>query len=176
MQRQSSLRGLTATVAVLVLMGASDSRAQSGSASPVTATGATSVAAPATAAATSTAPAASVASDKIGVELNKLEALPNGCRAYVVVENKGNGSYTTLKLDLVMFQTDGVIGRRFALDLAPVKPSKTSVKLFDLDGVKCDDIGSLLVNDVLDCKSGGGEGDCLERLAVGSRTKAQLSK
>ncbi len=100
-----------------------------------------------------------------------------GCRAYLVVNNKSSRTYTALKLDLVMFQTDGVIGRRFALDLAPVKSGKTSVKLFDLDGVKCDEVGSLLINDIMDCKAGAGEeAGCLERLTVASRTKAQLSK
>lgn len=115
--------------------------------------------------------------DRIALELNKLENVSNGCRAYMVVDNKGARAYTALKLDLVMFQTDGVIGRRFALDLAPVKAGKMSVKLFDLDGVKCDDVGSLLINDIMDCKAGAGEeSGCLDRLTIASRTKAQLSK
>lgn len=123
------------------------------------------------------AAAPSAGGEAVGLELNKLEPVSNGCRAYLVVNNKSGRAYTALKLDLVMFQTDGVIGRRFALDLAPVKSGKTSVKLFDLDGVKCDDVGSLLINDIMDCKAGAGEeAGCLERLTVASRTKAQLSK
>ena len=34
-------------------------------------------------------------------------------------------------------QPDGVIGRRFALDLGPLKAQKRSVKMFDLD-TPCD--------------------------------------
>jgi hypothetical protein len=77
----------------------------------------------------------------------------------------------------VMFQKDGVIGRRFALDLAPLRPSKRSVKLFELDGTKCDDIGSFLVNDVMECRSDGSAvNDCLTRMKVNSLTKVEISK
>ena len=111
------------------------------------------------------------------IELNKLEAYDKGCRAYVVVNNTTEAAYQAFKLDLVLFQTDGVIGRRFALDLAPLKPQKKSVKLFDLDGIACDKIGSLLVNDVVDCKSDAGPlTDCLQRLTTSSLTNVQLSK
>ncbi len=165
-----------ATLALAALLGAAGAVAQS----PAVAAAPASAPAPAAPGVAAQAPAAAtaaVATDKISLELNKLEALANGCRAYLVVENKSERAYAALKLDLVMFQTDGVIGRRFALELAPVKPAKTSVKLFDLDGVKCDDIASLLVNDVMDCKAGAGdEAGCIDRLALGSRAKAQLSK
>lgn len=161
-------------VASLALFAARDASAQAAAApAPVAAPQAADTAAPAAAAAA--APAA--AADKVALELNKLEPVSNGCRAYLVVDNKGPRAYTALKLDLVMFQTDGVIGRRFALDLAPVKAGKTSVKLFDLDGVKCEDVGSLLINDIMDCKAGAAEeAGCLERLTVTSRTRAQLTR
>lgn len=111
------------------------------------------------------------------LELNKLEPYDKGCRAYVVVNNPGATDYQSLKLDLVLFQTDGVIGKRFALDLAPVKPEKKTVKLFDIEGVACDKIGSFLINDVIDCKAAGGSVDgCLSRLTTSSLTKVQLSK
>lgn len=113
----------------------------------------------------------------VAVELNKLESQDKSCRAYLVIDNQGEKAYDALKLDLVLFQTDGIIGRRFALDLAPVKSKKRSVKLFDLDGVKCDQIGSFLINDIMDCKSGNtDESGCLERLSLSTRTNVQLSK
>ena len=111
------------------------------------------------------------------VELNKLEPQGNGCRAYVVVQNDSAKQFQTVKLDLVLFQQDGVIGRRFAIDLAPIKPQKRTVKLFDLDGLACDRIGSLLINDVVECKTAEGPlDDCLAGLTVKSLTNVQLTK
>jgi len=94
-----------------------------------------------------------------------------------VVSNTSSTAYEALKLDLVMFKTDGIIGRRFALNLAPIRPSKRSVKLFDLDDTKCEDIGSFLVNDVMECRAGDqAHQDCLARLKVSSLTKVEISK
>ncbi len=113
----------------------------------------------------------------VALELNKLETTDKGCRAYIVVNNPGDTAYQSLKLDLVLFQTDAVIARRVALDLAPVKAQKKSVKLFDLDGMACDKIGSFLINDVLDCKSDAGPVDgCLQRLTTSTLSNVKLTK
>jgi hypothetical protein len=121
--------------------------------------------------------AAPAAADDISLELNKLEKSEKGCRAYVVVNNPTQTSYDAFKLDLVLFQTDGVIGRRFALDLAPVRPEKSTVKLFDLDGTDCENIGKFLVNDIMECRTSSGPAtDCLARLKVKTLTKVEITK
>lgn len=121
--------------------------------------------------------AANAESGALKVELNKLEAQDKGCRAYVVVTNGGQTTYKTMKLDLVMFRTDGVIGRRFAIDLAPIAADKRSVKLFTLDGTPCEEVGSLLINDVMECATDAGPADnCLAQMSLSSLSKVQLSK
>jgi hypothetical protein len=113
----------------------------------------------------------------LSLELNKLEPQGQGCRAYVVATNKGQADYQTLKFDVILFQTDGVIGRRFAIDLAPLKPGKRTVKLFDIDNTACDQIGSFLINEAIDCKTASGPvEDCLANITTSSLAKAQLSK
>lgn len=125
----------------------------------------------------------------ITLELNKLEPLPAGqpggpgCRVYMVTSNPGGPALETLRLDLVIFNTDGIISHRVAVDLGPLPAHKTSVRLFDLAGQNCDDIGHMLVNDVMLCSSTGADGTpdqqraaCLSRLQTSSRTKAQLTK
>lgn len=123
------------------------------------------------------APAAAQSPKALTVELNKLESQGNGCRAYVVVQNDDDIAYKAFKLDLVLFQTDGIIGRRFAMDLAPLKPKKRTVKLFDLDDIACDKIGSFLINDVVDCKSEtSAMENCLAGTTVKSLGNVELSK
>ncbi len=113
----------------------------------------------------------------VTIELNKLETQEKGCRAYFVIDNPGTTNYDAMKLDLVLFQPDGVIGRRFHVDLAPFKAAKKTVKLFDLDGTACDKVGSLLINDVPECKTDGAAvDDCLAAITVKSLTDVQLMK
>jgi hypothetical protein len=117
------------------------------------------------------------AAASVHIELNKLDPVNNGCRAYLVVNNATDTSYQSYKVDLVLFQADGVIGKRFSLELGPLHPKKKTVKLFDIDAISCDKIGSLLVNDVLECKAGtGAVENCLQNLTTSTLTKVQLSK
>lgn len=113
----------------------------------------------------------------IAVELNKLEPQAKSCRAYVVIDNPSDTAYQALKLDLVFFLSDGTIGRRLAFDIAPLRPVKKSVKTFDLEGIGCETIGSVLVNDVLECRDAAGPvADCLGRMKFSSRATATLGK
>ena len=122
-------------------------------------------------------PATATGPGSIAIELNKLEPQGNQCRAYFVVTNKNSTNYQELKLDLVLFRSDGVIGRRFAVDLAPLKPNKRTVKLFELADTACDDVGSFLINEVMECKADSGPvADCLNNISVSSLAKAQLTK
>lgn len=120
---------------------------------------------------------ASAEPGKISIELNKLEPQDKSCRAFFVIGNDNANEYESLRLDIVLFQPDGVIGRRMAVNFAPLKASKKVVKQFDLEGLGCDQIGSILINEVLECKvTGGAVADCLAGLTVSSLTKVQLSK
>jgi hypothetical protein len=133
------------------------------------------------------APATTLAAAPITLDLNKLEPLPGsspGCRAYIVVANPDPKPIPKLTIDVILFNNEGVIARRLALDLAPLTARKTSVRLFDLQGLPCDDIAQVLVNDVLACETGDDSGKpaeaqrqvCLDRLSPSSRAKAKLTK
>jgi hypothetical protein len=121
--------------------------------------------------------AAGAQEGSLAIELNKLEPQGQQCRAYLVIQNKGDTSYSELKLDLVLFRPDGVIGRRFAVELAPLKANKRTVKLFDLEGTACDEVGSFLINDVMECKAESGQvADCLQSIVPSTLTNVQLTK
>lgn len=114
---------------------------------------------------------------KLTIELNKVEPADKSCRIYVVVGNAGETGYAALKLDLAFFQPDGVIGKRVALDLAPVKPQKRTIKSFDLDGYPCERISSILLNDIVECRSDAGPVDnCVGAVALSSLSNVKFSK
>ena len=68
--------------------------------------------------------AAPAAGGGVTLELNKLEPYEKGCRTYMVVNNTSDTVYQSFKLDFVLFQPDGVISKRIALDLAPIKAAE----------------------------------------------------
>lgn len=133
------------------------------------------------------APASTPAKDPLPLELNKLEPIAGGsCRVYLVATNPDPREIDPLRIDLVVFGKDNVISRRLAIDLGPLAPHKTAVRLFDLAGQSCDQIGHMLINDVLACgpardaatpvDSVVPRAACLDRLAPSSRAHATLTK
>jgi hypothetical protein len=128
-------------------------------------------------AAPAAAAAAAAPAGGVTLELNKLEPYEKGCRTYMVVNNTSDTVYQSFKLDFVLFQPDGVISKRIALDLAPIKAQKRTVKLFELEGVACEKMASILINEVMECKTeAGAVPDCLGRISTSSLTSVQISK
>jgi len=120
------------------------------------------------------------------VELNKLEPLTQdggGCRLYFLVSTHDANPVPELRLEMFIFGTDGVIARRVGVDLGPLKPNKTVVRAFDLQGLTCENFGRILINSVLACDVGGTglKADqqreaCLDRLVLSSHTKVAIAK
>ena len=114
----------------------------------------------------------------ISIELNRLDEQGPSCRASFVIANPGARGVTSFKLDLVVFDkrrhdhpgASPPMSRRCA-------PDKTSVKVFDIPETSCGAIGSILVNDVLDCRDGEkAVSDCVGRIAVTSKLPVKLLK
>ena len=113
----------------------------------------------------------------IGVELNRLEDQGGNCRAYLVITNPGSAEFSGFALDLVVFDRTGTIMRRLAVNVAPLRPAKTSVKVFDIAESACGAIGSILVNDVIHCRNTGGDiAGCVDRLSTSSKLAVSLLK
>jgi hypothetical protein len=111
------------------------------------------------------------------IELNRLEERDDGCRVHLVLENGSSRAYSSYRLDLVIFATDGVIARRLALEAAPLRANKTVVKEFELAGFDCGRVGRVLLNDVPACASDAGElDDCVASTRVSSRASASFVK
>jgi Tfp pilus assembly protein PilO len=110
------------------------------------------------------------AEEKLLVELNTVESAESRCRLNFVIENKSTSALESMKLDLVVFGSDGGILRRMLTEMAPVRPAKTIVRAFLVDA-DCRQIGSILVNDVAGCVPGDAAG-CLDSLDLSSRLKS----
>lgn len=114
---------------------------------------------------------------RISLELNKLEPASNACRAFVVLQNGSGVAYESLRLDLVMFDAEGVVAKRLALETAPLPVDKTSLKVFDISGMECGQVGRILLNDVLDCTDiNGTKTGCLALIDVSARGGLSLIK
>lgn len=112
---------------------------------------------------------------KVTLELNKLEPVGGNCRAYMVFVNPTKTAFTAFKLDVLVFDKDGVIQKRLAVDAAPLRAAKTSVKLFDITGVACERIDRLLLNDFYDCGDASGRlTGCLDQVVTRTRTGAEF--
>ena len=113
---------------------------------------------------------AQAADNVVRVELNKLEPQGDACRAYLVLQNGTDSAFASLKLDLVIFDADGVVAKRLAVETAPLRTGKTSLKVFDMKGLVCKRVGRLLLNTVMKCadKSGARE-NCLDSIATAAR-------
>lgn len=123
------------------------------------------------------AAAPAMADEPLGIELNRLEERDGSCRVYLVMSNPSPRSYEALKLDLVLFGTDGVIARRVAVDTAPLRPTKTTVKLFDVSGLACSGIGSVLLNDVIECRGTDvSANDCIASVQPSTRSTVAFTK
>ena len=107
---------------------------------------------------------------KVDVELNKLEALDGACRAYLVVRNGTKQRLDELKVDLVLFDDQGIVAKRLAVQLAPLPTGKTSLKVFDIAELPCPQVGQVLLNAVMSCRDATGKRpDCLSMLAPSAK-------
>ena len=90
---------------------------------------------------------------------------------------RGAAEFSGFALDLVVFDRGGTIMHRLAVHMAPVRPAKTSVKVFGIAEAACGTIGSIPVNDVIHCRDASGDvAGCVDRLSTSSKLAVSLSK
>jgi hypothetical protein len=113
-------------------------------------------------------PAVHAAEQDVRVELNTFDGTESQCRLTFVIENK-SASFESLKLDLVVFNTESIVYRRMITEMGPVRAGRTMVKTFAID-TRCAQVGGILVNDVSACVPGEPNA-CLDGLTLTSRIK-----
>jgi hypothetical protein len=111
------------------------------------------------------------------IELNKLEDTEQGCRSLFLFDNATGHELHRFRVDLILFDQEGIYAKQLLLDLAPLHEDKKVLASFLLAEEPCASIGSILVNDLPWCEDGAGaEFDCVPLLKVESRTDVPLEK
>jgi hypothetical protein len=110
------------------------------------------------------------AEDMARLELNAAENVDNRCRLTFLIENKTAGPIESIKLDLALFNTEGVIQRRMITEMGPVRGKRTNVRTFPTE-IECGKLGSILVNEITACAPTEPQA-CLDGLELSSRVSA----
>lgn len=112
---------------------------------------------------------------RLEIELNRLEQRDKACRLSLVYRNLLGTALESLQLEAVLFDRDQRVDRFIVLSSKALPVNKMRVQQFDIGGLDCGNLGSILVNDVKAC---GGEGltpeTCLGKLSLSSKGEAQL--
>ena len=111
----------------------------------------------------------------VRAELNRLEESGEACQPYLVFENRTPTAFSSLKLDLVLFDGDGTVADRLAVEAAPLPAGKTSLVVFQVPSLECAEIGRILLNGVLACEPGA-ERPCLDLVETESRLAVPFFK
>jgi hypothetical protein len=113
---------------------------------------------------------------KLSVELNKLEpGAGGGCQAYFLFRNETGKSFEAFEMSLAVLDGKGVIDRLLSIDAAPLPVARTTLKLFAIPEMACDNISEILLHDMAACRpQNEGEMDCFPILALDSKASAAL--
>lgn len=112
------------------------------------------------------------------VELNKTEASGSGgCSAFFLFRNETDNSFEGFEMSLAILDSQGVIDRLLSIDAAPLPVARTTLKLFEVPEIACENISEILLHDLTSCRpQNGDEMDCFPILTLRSKAAAALVK
>ena len=115
---------------------------------------------------------------QLTVELNKFEAAEaTGCRAFFLFRNETGKAFEGFEMSLAILDGNGVIDRLLNIDAAPLPVERTTLKLFEIPEIACDDISEILLHAIDTCQPQNEENmDCFPLVSLVSRTSAPLVK
>lgn len=109
------------------------------------------------------------------IELNTATDVEGACRLSFLAENGLSVDLDALVLETVVFTTERQVDRLTLFDFQTVPAGRPRVRQFDLAGVTCAGMGSLLINGVEACSGDGIEPtDCQGALQLESRTEIEV--
>lgn len=113
--------------------------------------------------------------EALEIELNRLEQRDGACRLSFVYRNRLGTDLDALQIEAVLFDQDERVERFLVLSSKSLPSDKIRVQQFDISGLDCTGLGSILVNDVKACEGKGLDPEaCLARLSLSSKAEAGL--
>lgn len=114
---------------------------------------------------------------RLVLELNKVDVSNEGCQFHIIIRNDTGSDIEVLGADLVFFDKSGVMANRSNVSFGKVKADKTLFRTFVFPNLNCDDVGQVLVNEVLQCQlARETQIDCLDAMDVSSRAEIDFIK
>lgn len=114
---------------------------------------------------------------KVSVELNKLESFEGGCRSYFLFRNRTALTLSEFEMSLAILDGGGVIDRLLTIDAAPLPAERTTLKIFEIPDIGCDNVGELILHDIAACGAPNEEAvDCFALIELSSLAPAPLVK
>lgn len=116
--------------------------------------------------------AAAAQEGAIKIELNNIELRNGVCQVFIRVGNETDTAFSAFKVDLAFFDKGGVINDRVLVDLAPLRARKTSIHVFDMPDLECNNVGEVLLNDITECQAedaANTPADCFAAVSLSAR-------
>ena len=109
---------------------------------------------------------------KVDIELNSIGLRNDACEVYLRVRNRTDMEFQTFKVDLAFFDRQGIINDRSLVELGPLRANKTSLHVFQMPEMDCNDVGEVLLNDITECAvsdAANGPQDCLSLVTLSAK-------
>ena len=117
---------------------------------------------------------------KLIIDLQKAEQLQKACRISFLFQNKLSHPLKDMILDTAVLDKDGLAQQFLMLQTGALSLGKRRIRQYDLENIKCQDVGEILINDIAECQGASPEKDkitaesCLSALSASSRSKIKL--
>ncbi|MEM9969747.1 MAG: hypothetical protein AAF762_01425 [Pseudomonadota bacterium] len=126
-------------------------------------------------AAVASAQAQQPAPNALSLELNTVGDVEGACRLTFLVGNEMPTDISGFVVEAVIFNTDGQVDRLTLFDFQAIPAGRPRVRQFDLAGLACPSLGSVLINGVSTCSGEGMTAEaCQSALQPSSRTDVEV--
>jgi hypothetical protein len=111
----------------------------------------------------------------VRVELNAAETTTGACRLSFLIQNEHAAEISSAIYETVLFDAAGAVHQLTLFDFGALPSGRPRVRQFEVQGVGCDGLGSILINGATSCEAGElGAEVCTDTLDLNSRTEIEM--